>query len=105
MTEEKDGIIMRIDSGGANEYIELRLENGYLVAQYNTGNGEQTITFDQNRLNDGKYHVVQFTRTADGGFLIVDNVQKTLAHQGMNFNLFKILFHDKTYFRSNVLLL
>ncbi|XP_052079469.1 uncharacterized protein LOC127717737 isoform X2 [Mytilus californianus] len=81
MTEEKDGIIMRIDSGGANEYIELRLENGYLVAQYNTGNGEQTISFDQRRLNDGNYHVVQFTRTADGGFLVVDNVQKTLAHQ------------------------
>lgn len=82
MTYEKDGILMRIDSGGANEFIELRLVDGFFVAEYDTGSGLQRIRFDSQRYNDGLYHVVQFTRTADGGFLTIDGIQSTIAHQG-----------------------
>ncbi|XP_060080041.1 uncharacterized protein LOC132559439 isoform X2 [Ylistrum balloti] len=82
MTYREDGILSRFDNLYGTEYIELRLENGFLVAEYDTGDGAQTIVIDNIKYNDGSYHVVNFYRDSDGSRFYVDGFSEDLTHSG-----------------------
>lgn len=56
-------------------------ENGFIVAEYDTGNGKQTLRIDSKTYNDGKYHVVKFLRTGERADLIVDSLSAFNIHQ------------------------
>lgn len=82
MTYRPDGILSRFDNLYGTEYIEIRLENGFLVAEYDTGDGAQTVVIDNIKYNDGNYHVVNFYRDSDGSRFYVDGYSKDLTHSG-----------------------
>lgn len=56
-------------------------ENGFIVAEYDTGNGKQILRIDSKTYNDGKYHVVKFLRNGERADLIVDSLSAFNLHQ------------------------
>ncbi|XP_071501894.1 neurexin-3-like [Diadema antillarum] len=71
-TRSATAIIARIDSATSDDYIEMELVNGYLWIVYNFGSGDHTISDGRNRINDGVYHVIHFSRTGANATLQVD---------------------------------
>ncbi|XP_062614011.1 uncharacterized protein LOC134275752 isoform X2 [Saccostrea cucullata] len=81
MTFYEDGLLYRAESRLGNEYIEIKLESGFIVAEYDTGSGKQSLRIDSKTYNDGKYHVVKFLRTGERADLIVDSLSAFNIHQ------------------------
>jgi len=48
--------------------------DGQLVLSFDVGGGQQRVAETQHRLDDGRYHYVQFTRTGSTATLRVDNL-------------------------------
>ncbi|XP_052814372.1 uncharacterized protein LOC128241470 isoform X5 [Mya arenaria] len=79
-TLEKDGVLYRIESSlDNNEYIEIRLENGHVIAESNTGSGLVRLVENSRVFNDGQYHVVRYIRTGSNSTLQVDQLPTQLA--------------------------
>ncbi|CAL1547650.1 unnamed protein product [Lymnaea stagnalis] len=74
MTEEKNAVLTKLISDIFNDYVEIKLVNGYVVATYDTdGKGASTITNSDVDISDGRYHIIRFLRTKDKGTLMVDS--------------------------------
>ncbi|KAL5005761.1 hypothetical protein ScPMuIL_016919 [Solemya velum] len=73
MTKKKNAILMRINSAEGGDFIEIKLENGHVIASYNTGNGRQVLKVSDAYFSDGNYHVVKFIRTSSNSSLSVDS--------------------------------
>ncbi|XP_030834440.1 neurexin-3-like isoform X2 [Strongylocentrotus purpuratus] len=71
-TRSANAIIARIDSATSDDYIEMELVNGYLWTMYNFGSADHMISDDTNRINDGSYHVIHFSRTGANASLQID---------------------------------
>ncbi|KAL4216896.1 neuroligin protein binding [Mactra antiquata] len=84
MTREKDGVLYRIESSlNSNEFIEISLDDGFVKADSNTGNGLVSITQNSKRFNDGLYHVVRYVRTGTNSSLQVDTLPaQIIPHSG-----------------------
>ncbi|XP_056012893.1 uncharacterized protein LOC125678424 isoform X7 [Ostrea edulis] len=81
MTFYENGLLYKAESRLGNEYIDIRLENGFIIAEYDTGSGKETLRIDSKTYNDGKYHVVKFKRTGERADLIVDSLSAYNIHQ------------------------
>ncbi|XP_033728353.1 uncharacterized protein LOC117317613 [Pecten maximus] len=92
MTKRADGTLVRLESSSGREYIVIRMAGGNLVADYNTGTGVKTLTLEDKRLNDGKYHVVHFYRDESGARLTVDGVITTIDGSASSFDNLKYVF-------------
>ncbi|XP_031524925.1 neurexin 3 isoform X21 [Papio anubis] len=73
-TTVKDGILVRIDSApGLGDFLQLHIEQGKIGVVFNIGTVDISIKEDRTPVNDGKYHVVRFTRNGGNATLQVDN--------------------------------
>ncbi|XP_047200947.1 LOW QUALITY PROTEIN: neurexin 3a [Girardinichthys multiradiatus] len=73
-TSLKDGILVRIDSApGLGDYLMLHIEQGKIGVTFNIGTEDISVQESSTPVNDGKYHVVRFTRNGGNATLQVDN--------------------------------
>uniref|UniRef100_A0A1A7XPH7 Neurexin 3a n=1 Tax=Iconisemion striatum TaxID=60296 RepID=A0A1A7XPH7_9TELE len=73
-TSLKDGILVRIDSApGLGDYMMLHIQQGKIGVTFNIGTEDISVQESSTPVNDGKYHVVRFTRNGGNATLQVDN--------------------------------
>uniref|UniRef100_A0A3Q1ITC4 Neurexin 3b n=1 Tax=Anabas testudineus TaxID=64144 RepID=A0A3Q1ITC4_ANATE len=73
-TTIKDGILVRIDSAPRlGDYIMLHIEQGKIGVTFNIGTVDISVKETTTAVNDGKYHLVRFTRNGGNATLQVDN--------------------------------
>ncbi|KAM9355687.1 neurexin 3a isoform 2-T2 [Pholidichthys leucotaenia] len=73
-TSLKDGILARIDSApGLGDYLMLHILQGKIGVTFNIGTMDISVQESSTPVNDGKYHVVRFTRNGGNATLQVDN--------------------------------
>ncbi|XP_070834957.1 neurexin 3a isoform X1 [Chaetodon trifascialis] len=73
-TSLKDGILVRIDSApGLGDYLMLHIQQGKIGVTFNIGTVDISVEESSTPVNDGKYHVVRFTRNGGNATLQVDN--------------------------------
>ncbi|XP_077950163.1 neurexin 3b isoform X14 [Gasterosteus aculeatus] len=73
-TTIKDGILVRIDSAPRlGDYIMLHIEQGKASVTFNIGTVDISVKETATAINDGKYHLVRFTRNGGNATLQVDN--------------------------------
>ncbi|XP_077566297.1 neurexin-3b-like isoform X10 [Stigmatopora nigra] len=73
-TTIKDGILVRIDSAPRlGDYIMLHIDQGKVGVTFNIGTVDISVKELTTAVNDGKYHLVRFTRNGGNATLQVDN--------------------------------
>ncbi|XP_078799309.1 neurexin 3b isoform X30 [Oryzias latipes] len=73
-TTINDGILVRIDSAsGLADFIMLHIEQGKVGVTFNIGTVDISVKETSTVVNDGKYHLVRFTRNGGNATLQVDN--------------------------------
>ncbi|XP_062979923.1 neurexin-1 isoform X20 [Elgaria multicarinata webbii] len=73
-TSQKEAILVRVDSStGLGDYLELHIHQGKIGVKFNVGTDDIAIEEVNAIINDGKYHVVRFTRSGGNATLQVDN--------------------------------
>nr|XP_046147833.1 neurexin-3-like isoform X17 [Oncorhynchus gorbuscha] len=73
-TTIKDGILVRIDSAPRlGDYIMLHITEGKVGVTFNIGTSDISVKEVTMTINDGKYHLVRFTRNGGNATLQVDN--------------------------------
>ncbi|KAM9840769.1 neurexin-3b-like [Aulostomus maculatus] len=73
-TTIKDGILVRIDSAPRlGDYIMLHIEQSKVGVTFNIGTVDISVRETTTAVNDGKYHLVRFTRNGGNATLQVDN--------------------------------
>ncbi|XP_041721113.1 neurexin-3 isoform X11 [Coregonus clupeaformis] len=73
-TTIKDGILVRIDSAPRlGDYIMLHITEGNVGVTFNIGTSDISVKEVTTTINDGKYHLVRFTRNGGNATLQVDN--------------------------------
>ncbi|XP_032654049.1 neurexin-2-beta isoform X25 [Chelonoidis abingdonii] len=73
-THQKNAILVRVDSAsGLGDYLQLHIDQGTIGVIFNVGTDDITIEETNAMVNDGKYHVVRFTRSGGNATLQVDN--------------------------------
>ncbi|XP_037323965.1 neurexin-2-beta isoform X7 [Pungitius pungitius] len=73
-TQQKDAILVRVESThGLGDYLQLHIDQGKIGVIFNVGTDDITIDEPAVMVNDGKYHVVRFTRSGGNATLQVDN--------------------------------
>ncbi|XP_071372126.1 neurexin-2-beta isoform X16 [Centroberyx affinis] len=73
-TQQKDAILVRVESThGLGDYLQLHIDQGKICVIFNVGTDDITIDEPAVIVNDGKYHVVRFTRSGGNATLQVDN--------------------------------
>ncbi|KAM9703235.1 neurexin 3b isoform 15-T15 [Menidia menidia] len=73
-TTIKDGILVRIDSAPRlGDYIMLHIEQGKVGVTFNIGTVDISVKEPTTAVNDGKYHLVRFTRNGGNATLQVDS--------------------------------
>ncbi|XP_014902265.1 neurexin-2-like isoform X1 [Poecilia latipinna] len=74
-TQQKEAILVRVESThGLGDYLQLHIQDqGKVGVIFNVGTDDITIDEPAAIVNDGKYHVVRFTRSGGNATLQVDN--------------------------------
>ncbi|XP_076025001.1 neurexin-2-like [Genypterus blacodes] len=73
-TQQNDAILVRVESThGLGDYLQLHIDEGKICVIFNVGTDDITIDEPAAVVNDGKYHVVRFTRSGGNATLQVDN--------------------------------
>ncbi|XP_071064933.1 neurexin-1 isoform X40 [Dasypus novemcinctus] len=73
-TVQKEAVLVRVDSSsGLGDYLELHIHQGKIGVKFNVGTDDIAIEESNAIINDGKYHVVRFTRSGGNATLQVDN--------------------------------
>ncbi|XP_054611550.1 neurexin-2-like isoform X8 [Dunckerocampus dactyliophorus] len=71
---QRDAILVRVESThGLGDYLQLHIDEGKIGVIFNVGTDDITIDEPAVMVNDGKYHVVRFTRSGGNATLQVDN--------------------------------
>ncbi|XP_076324369.1 neurexin 1-like isoform X2 [Tachypleus tridentatus] len=73
ITTKDNAVLVRIDSGSSNDYMELEIVEGNIFVVYNMGTEDHPIGELSMRVDDGQYHVVRFTRAGPNSTLQLDN--------------------------------
>nr|XP_048698862.1 neurexin-1 isoform X14 [Caretta caretta] len=73
-TVQKEAVLVRVDSStGLGDYLELHIHQGKIGVKFNVGTDDISIEEINAIINDGKYHVVRFTRSGGNATLQVDS--------------------------------
>ncbi|XP_077089498.1 neurexin-2-beta isoform X15 [Siphateles boraxobius] len=73
-TQQSDAVLVQVESSqGLGDYLQLHIEQGKVGVIFNVGTDDITIDEPAVTVNDGKYHVVRFTRSGGNATLQVDN--------------------------------
>ncbi|XP_076871830.1 neurexin-1a-like isoform X5 [Brachyhypopomus gauderio] len=74
-TQQTDALLIRVDSSsGLGDYLKLHIEKGNVAVIFNVGTDDINIEEKSKFVNDGKYHVVKFTRSGGNATLQVDDL-------------------------------
>ncbi|XP_051506852.1 neurexin-1a [Myxocyprinus asiaticus] len=74
-TQQKDAVLMRVDSSsGLGDYLKLHIVKGNIAVIFNVGTDDINIEEKAKFVNDGKYHIVKFTRSGGNATLQVDDL-------------------------------
>ena len=74
-TSKPEGMIFFMGhDAGKTDFIALFLKGGKLVYSFNCGSGPSHLA-TENRVNDGKWHSVEFSRVAKHGKLVLDSIE------------------------------
>ncbi|XP_055974593.1 neurexin-1 isoform X26 [Sorex fumeus] len=74
-TVQKEAVLVRVDSSsGLGDYLELHIHQGKIGVKFNVGTDDIAIEESSTIINDGKYHVVRFTRSGGNATLQVDSL-------------------------------
>nr|CAD7576700.1 unnamed protein product [Timema californicum] len=73
ITTKEDAVLMRIDSGTSNDYMELEIVEGNIFMVYNMGTNDHPIGEIGIKVNDNLFHVVRFTRSGANSTIQVDD--------------------------------
>jgi len=89
ITPQADAVVARVDSSSSNDYMELEIIGGNVVVVYNLGQQDIIARDLSSKINDGKYHVIRFTRNGVNATLQVDDNQiNTVAPLGRQMSVF-----------------
>ncbi|XP_039594432.1 neurexin 1a isoform X27 [Polypterus senegalus] len=71
----KDAVLVRVDSApGLGDYLQLHIEKGNIGVIFNVGTDDITIEETTKFVNDGRYHIVRFTRSGGNATLQLDDL-------------------------------
>ncbi|XP_035767947.1 neurexin-1a isoform X22 [Neolamprologus brichardi] len=74
-THLKDAVLVRVDSSsGLGDFLKLHIEKGNIAVVFNVGTDDINIEETSKFVNDGKYHIVKFTRSGGNATLQVDDL-------------------------------
>uniref|UniRef100_A0A671T6L7 Neurexin-1a-like n=1 Tax=Sinocyclocheilus anshuiensis TaxID=1608454 RepID=A0A671T6L7_9TELE len=74
-THLKEALLVRVNSSsGLGDYLKLHIVKGYIAAIFNVGTDDINIEEKAKFVNDGKYHIVKFTRSGGNATLQVDDL-------------------------------
>ncbi|XP_034148213.1 neurexin-1a isoform X11 [Esox lucius] len=74
-TQLKEAVLVRVDSSsGLGDYLKLHIEKGNIAVVFNVGTDDINIEETAKFVNDGKYHIVKFTRSGGNATLQVDDL-------------------------------
>ncbi|XP_057213861.1 neurexin 1a isoform X17 [Triplophysa rosa] len=74
-TQQKDAVLVRVDSSsGLGDYLQLQIEKGNIKVVFNVGTDDINIEETAKFVNDGKYHIIRFTRSGGNATLQVDDL-------------------------------
>ncbi|CAG5136431.1 unnamed protein product, partial [Candidula unifasciata] len=89
-TFQDDATLIRIDSKTFDDFVHIELVKGHVHVSYNMGTVKHHVAHYHKNVNDGRYHVVRFTRTGSDTTLQVDantpQVKNPTGHQSHIFN-------------------
>uniref|UniRef100_A0A8C9R165 Neurexin 1b n=1 Tax=Scleropages formosus TaxID=113540 RepID=A0A8C9R165_SCLFO len=91
-TQLKDAVLVRVDSSsGLGDYLQLHIEKGNIGVVFNVGTDDINIEETTKFVNDGKYHIVRFTRSGGNATLQVDDlpvIERTHTHTHTHTHIF-----------------
>ncbi|XP_031434889.1 neurexin-1a isoform X1 [Clupea harengus] len=74
-TQQKESVLVRVDSStGLGDYLKLHIDKGNIAVVFNVGTDDIYIEEKAKFVNDGKYHIVRFTRSGGNATLQVDDL-------------------------------
>ncbi|XP_032431014.1 neurexin 1a isoform X14 [Xiphophorus hellerii] len=74
-TQQKHAVLLRVDSAsGLGDYLQLQIDKGNIRVVFNVGTDDINIEESSKFVNDGKYHVVRFTRSGGNATLQLDDL-------------------------------
>ncbi|KAM9837541.1 neurexin 1a isoform 4-T4 [Aulostomus maculatus] len=74
-TQQKHAILLRVDSAsGLGDYLQLQIDKGNIRVVFNVGTDDINIEESSKFVNDGKYHVIRFTRSGGNATLQLDDL-------------------------------
>ncbi|XP_072016599.1 neurexin-1-like [Amphiura filiformis] len=79
-TSSEDSVLVRVDSATSDDFLEMEVVKGNVMVRYNFGTGDNPIMDLDHRVDDGLYHVVQFTRKGPNATLQVDSFGKVFKY-------------------------
>uniref|UniRef100_A0AAR2L8P8 Neurexin 1 n=1 Tax=Pygocentrus nattereri TaxID=42514 RepID=A0AAR2L8P8_PYGNA len=103
-TQLKDALLIRVDSSsGLGDYLKLHIEKGNVAVIFNVGTDDINIEEKSKFVNDGKYHVVKFTRSGGNATLQVDDLPVIERYPTGKSPAAVILIHKLQLFRYELL--
>ncbi|XP_037134510.1 neurexin-1a-like isoform X5 [Syngnathus acus] len=74
-TQQKHAVLLRVDSAsGLGDYLQLQIDKGNIRVVFNVGTDDINIEESSKFVNDGKYHIVRFTRSGGNATLQLDDL-------------------------------
>ncbi|XP_078452337.1 neurexin-1-like isoform X1 [Lampetra planeri] len=74
-TRTWDAVLVRVDSAATlGDFIQLHIEHGKIGVKFNVGTDDIAVEEANSLVNDGKYHVVRFSRSGGNATLQLDNL-------------------------------
>ncbi|XP_045061905.1 neurexin-1a-like isoform X17 [Coregonus clupeaformis] len=74
-TQQKRATLLRVDSAsGLGDYLQLQIDKGNIRVVFNVGTDDINIEETAKFVNDGKYHIVRFTRSGGNATLQLDDL-------------------------------
>ncbi|CAH1263758.1 NRXN2 [Branchiostoma lanceolatum] len=73
-TRVTQAVLVRIDSATSDDFMEIMINDGLLVATYNMGTQDHPVSEKSKKVNDGSYHIVRFSRIGANASLQLDNL-------------------------------
>ncbi|XP_067101212.1 LOW QUALITY PROTEIN: neurexin 1a [Osmerus mordax] len=74
-SQQKQATLLRVDSAtGLGDYLQLQIDKGNIRVVFNVGTDDINIEESSKFVNDGKYHIVRFTRSGGNATLQLDDL-------------------------------
>ncbi|XP_028332516.1 neurexin 1a isoform X4 [Gouania willdenowi] len=74
-TQQKNAVLLRVDSAsGLGDYLQLQIDKGNIRVVFNVGTDDINIEESSKFVNDGKYHIIRFTRSGGNATLQLDDL-------------------------------